>query len=77
MEPVHGWAVAFGGKISMKTVSDTKQAAMVNGLFVGIAIIPKQSWSYDKIRDMFIEKLINTDRGRLVQVVVTKSHNDD
>ena len=51
--PAKGYAAAIGGSIDVRTVSDTKQAAMVNALTLVFATPVMQSHSDVDIQEMW------------------------
>ena len=52
-DPISGWAVVDGGKINVRTVSDTKRAAMVNWLVVEKNLLVLASSSAEQIERMW------------------------
>ena len=50
---VKGWAVIDRNKINLRTVSDTEQAAMVNGLGVICNFFVHDGYTFDEIKAAF------------------------
>lgn len=50
--PDLGWAVVQNGKINLRTVSDTRRAAMVNGLWLDKVVVMDR-WTDAMIEDRF------------------------
>lgn len=60
-------------QIDVRTVSPTKRAAMVNWLAVHSPVIPRASWTDDKIAEEFERLATRTGLGRVAEVVVEEA----
>jgi hypothetical protein len=66
---VTGFAVSLDGEILIRTVSDTEQAAQVNGLAMCFSIMPEQHWPTEYIEALWLDMVGRVDVGHSVQVV--------
>lgn len=53
-----GWAVVQGGEILVKTVSDTRRAAIVNWLVTEAEIMVLNSWTDDRIEAIWHDVIV-------------------
>jgi hypothetical protein len=53
--PTIGWAVCKGGRIDIRTVSETRRAAVVNWLLVGAAVPVNANCSDGEIERLWMQ----------------------
>jgi hypothetical protein len=52
----HGWAVISGRRILVKTVSDTRRAALVNWLIAEKVVFVDSTWTDERIENEWHER---------------------
>lgn len=69
VEKAEGWAVVSKGKILVKTISDTRRAAIVNWMVTERSVLVRASWDDDTIERIWHE----SNRGDTQTICTTVS----